>query len=89
MPGYPTPGRNRPDLPGQMGTGRGLVNRLEDSIRSTMGRIEERAGKETDTLGNYALGKRMKQVETRYWNQFTQMEKAIQRLNDQSAQLFS
>lgn len=87
------------------GESRGLVNRLEDAVKSTMGRIEERAGnaRGTDTLENYSLGKRMKdlneqissfedrmvRVETRYWNQFTQMEKAIQRLNDQSAQLFS
>lgn len=82
---------------------RGLVNRLEDAVKSTMGRIENRAGKGTDTLENYSLGKRLKdlneqissfedrmvRVETRYWNQFTQMEKAIQRLNDQSALLFS
>lgn len=82
---------------------RGLVNRLEDSVKATMGQIEKRAGKSTHTLDNYTLGKRMKElndritvfearmlkVETRHWNQFTQMEKAIQRLNDQSSQLFS
>lgn len=82
---------------------RGLVNRLEDSLKTTMRSIEEQAGKSTHTLDNYTIGKRMKdlneritafearmfRVETRYWNQFTQMEKAIQRLNDQSAQLFS
>lgn len=82
---------------------RGLINRLEDSLKTTMRSIEEQAGKSTHTLDNYTIGKRMKElnqrisdfearmtrVETRYWNQFTQMEKAIQRLNDQSAQLFS
>jgi len=82
---------------------RGLVNRLEDSLKTTMRSIEEQAGKSTHTLDNYTIGKRMKdlnerisafearmfRVENRYWNQFTQMEKAIQRLNDQSAQLFS
>ena len=85
------------------GESRGLVNRLEDSLKTTMRSIEEQAGKSTHTLDNYTIGKRMKdlneritafearmfRVENRYWNQFTQMEKAIQRLNDQSAQLFS
>lgn len=85
------------------GESRGLVNRLEDSLKTTMKSIEEQAGKSTHTLDNYTIGKRMKdlndrifdfearmlKVENRYWNQFTQMEKAIQRLNDQSAQLFS
>lgn len=81
----------------------GIVNRLESAVKDTMGSIEEKAGKSTHTLENYTLGKQMKElnerinlfelkmqkVETRHWNQFTQMEKAIQRLNDQSAQLFS
>lgn len=85
------------------GTDRGLVNRLEDAVKTTMGNIEKQAGKDTQTLDNYTLGKRMKElnerisvfearmikVEQRHWNQFTQMEKAIQRLNDQSSQLFS
>lgn len=82
---------------------RGIVNRLEETVKNTKNRIEERAGKSTHTLDNYTLGKRLKelnerisdfekrmmQVETRYWNQFTQMEKAIQRMNDQSAHLLS
>lgn len=82
---------------------RGLINRLEDSVKQTMLGIERQAGKDFHTLDNYALGKRMKrldkeisafearliQVENRYWNQFTQMEKAIQRLNEQSSFLFS
>ncbi|MGM8364591.1 flagellar hook-associated protein 2 [Virgibacillus sp. W0181] len=81
----------------------GLVNRLDKEIKATKDNIEKRAGKSTHTLDNYTLGKRMKElnerifdfearmvrVENRYWNQFTQMEKTIQRLNDQSAQLFS
>ncbi|MEC5422854.1 flagellar hook-associated protein 2 [Virgibacillus sp. C22-A2] len=87
------------------GTGaeRGLVNRVEDSIESTMKQIKSRAGNGTDTLENYTLGKRMKdinsrissfedrlvQVENRYWSQFTAMEKAISRMNQQSSQLMS
>lgn len=82
---------------------RGLVNRLGDAIKDTMDQIERKAGKSTHTLDNYTLGKQMKnlnerittfetrmeRVEERYWNQFTQMEKAIQRMNDQSSQLLS
>lgn len=85
------------------GAGRGIINRIEDSLESTLGRIEERAGKGSDTLENYTLGKRMKdlneqisafedrlvRVENRYWGEFTAMEKAIQRMNQQSAQLMS
>ncbi|HLR65664.1 flagellar hook-associated protein 2 [Virgibacillus alimentarius] len=85
------------------GTSRGIVNRLEDVLEETMNKVKKRAGSGTSTLETYTLGKRMKdlnqritafedrlvQVETRYWNQFTAMEKAIQRMNMQSAQLMS
>ncbi|MBM7570235.1 flagellar hook-associated protein 2 [Aquibacillus albus] len=80
------------------GASRGIVNRLEDSLEATIGRIEERAGKSTHTLEQYTLGKRLRnldsridsfedrlvQIEDRYWRQFTQMEKAIQQMNQQS-----
>ncbi|SFD96831.1 flagellar hook-associated protein 2 [Lentibacillus persicus] len=80
---------------------RGVINRLEDALDSTIGQIEQRAGKGTDTLDNYTLGKRMKdlterigafedrmvQVENRYWSQFSQMEQAIQKMNQQSTML--
>ncbi|WP_339213876.1 flagellar hook-associated protein 2 [Ornithinibacillus sp. FSL M8-0202] len=83
---------------------RGLINRLEDSIESTMKRVEERAGKTTtSSLDNYSLGKRIKDlntrisdfekrlvsIESRYWRQFGAMEQAIARLNNQSMQLLS
>ncbi|MGF7013208.1 flagellar hook-associated protein 2 [Ornithinibacillus bavariensis] len=82
---------------------RGLINRLEDSIESTMKKIEERAGKTTSTLENYTLGKSIKdlntrisdfedrllRIESRYWRQFSAMEQAIARLNNQSSQLLS
>ncbi|AVQ99867.1 flagellar hook protein [Oceanobacillus iheyensis] len=86
------------------GDDRGIINRLEDSLDRTMDTIGERAGTATSTtLESYTLGKRMKdlntrisafedrltQVETRYWNQFTAMEKAISQMNNQSAQLMS
>lgn len=83
---------------------RGLVNRLEDSLTATMDSIKRRAGNSTSaSLDNYTLGKQMKdlnkrisdfedrlvKVESRYWNQFTAMEKAIQRMNQQSEYLMS
>ncbi|GAB3802861.1 flagellar hook-associated protein 2 [Virgibacillus kimchii] len=86
------------------GASRGIVNRLEDALDSTMSQIGNRAGNSNSpSLENYTLGKRMSeindrisafeqrlvQVETRYWNQFTEMEKAISRMNQQSAQLMS
>ncbi|WP_324609845.1 flagellar hook-associated protein 2 [Oceanobacillus damuensis] len=85
------------------GAERGLVNRLEDAVESTMKKINQRAGKGTDTLENYTLGKRMKdlnarigafedrlvQVENRYWKQFNAMEQAISMMNQQSAMLMS
>lgn len=80
---------------------RGLVNRLEDSIAQTMGRIEERAGKGTDTLENYTIGKNLKDLddrisafedrltrtETRYLNEFAAMEQAISQMNQQSTMM--
>jgi len=85
------------------GDSRGLVNRLEDAVTNTMNGINERAGKGTDTLENYTLGKRMKeledridafedrltQIEDRYWRQFSAMEQAISMMNQQSAMLMS
>lgn len=85
------------------GEERGLIHRFDDALESVRGKIEHQAGKASQTLDNYALGKQMKanneriadferrmiQVEQRYWAQFTQMEKAIARLQDQSNNLFS
>src|SRR5699024_8546891 len=78
---------------------RGFVNRLEDSLTRTMDSIKGRAGNSTSpSLDKYKQGKHMKdlktrisdfedrlvKVQSRYWNQFTAMEKAIQRMNQQS-----
>ncbi|MFB1049900.1 flagellar hook-associated protein 2 [Paraliobacillus sp. JSM ZJ581] len=79
----------------------GLVNRLEDSVKQTMENINNRAGKTTWTAEQYTLGKKLKDMETRmddfqerlaevenrYWKQFTAMEKAIQKMNQQSTYL--
>lgn len=85
------------------GEERGLIHRFDDALDRVRGNIERQAGRETQTLDNYALGKQMKanneriadferrmiQVEQRYWTQFSQMEKAIARLQDQSTNLFA
>ncbi|MGP4040723.1 flagellar filament capping protein FliD [Gracilibacillus sp. D59] len=83
------------------GSGRGIINRLEDSMENTISRIEERAGKPGSTLQAYTIGRqmdnmedrisafedRLRQVEDRYWRQFTQMEQMIQQMNSQSSYL--
>ncbi|MCT2537264.1 flagellar hook-associated protein 2 [Aquibacillus koreensis] len=80
------------------GSGRGIINRLEDSMNATMKNIESRAGKTTSTLQQYTIGRnldniddrisafedRLRRTEDRYWRQFTEMEKAIQQMNNQS-----
>ena len=85
------------------GTSSGLINRFDDALDRTRANIEQKAGRSTQTLDNYQLGKNMKaleerietferrmvKVEERYWNQFTAMEKAISQLNQQSSFLFS
>ncbi|MGP4105572.1 flagellar hook-associated protein 2 [Virgibacillus sp. L01] len=85
------------------GDTRGVINRLEDSLEQTMEKIGSRAGRGEETLESYTIGKRMGdlndriaefedrlvRVENRYWSQFSQMEQAIQRMNQQSAQLMS
>ncbi|WP_077619680.1 flagellar filament capping protein FliD [Bacillus sinesaloumensis] len=80
---------------------KGLVNRLYDSLTATMDKVNERAGKNTWTSQQYTIGKnldriddsidrfedRLIKIEDRYWRQFTAMEKAISRANQQSAYL--
>lgn len=85
------------------GNSRGIINRLEDTLDHTIDRINRRAGNEFNTLENYSLGRRMKDVdnqidafenrlqriEDRYWRQFGQMEQAISMMNQQSMMLMS
>ncbi|MCF3943446.1 flagellar hook-associated protein 2 [Oceanobacillus alkalisoli] len=85
------------------GSDRGLLNRLEDSLETTIGRIEQRAGKGSFTNQMYTMGReleamekrikafedRLVQVEDRYWRQFTAMERAISMMNNQSAMLMN
>lgn len=79
----------------------GLAKKLRTTIKSTIERIEERAGNTSRTSQQYTIGKsinsvnkqinsfedRLVKVEDRYWRQFTAMEKAIQKSNEQSTYL--
>lgn len=85
------------------GEGRGLINRFDDALDQTKSQIESKAGKSYQSPDNYSLGremkrldtrvetfeKRMETIENRYWKQFTAMEKAISRMNQQADYMFS
>ena len=85
------------------GSERGLMNRLEDAIDQTTAGINRQAGRTTHQPHQYALGRRLEglddriadferrlqQTEDRYWRQFSAMESAIQRMNEQSNYLFA
>ncbi|MEC2077297.1 flagellar filament capping protein FliD [Metabacillus fastidiosus] len=80
---------------------KGIINRLYDSLKESMDKLKERAGNVGSTNEEFSIGKNLKslnsqisnfekrmiQVEDRYWRQFTAMEKAIQRSNQQSTYL--
>ncbi|MFD2214819.1 flagellar filament capping protein FliD [Metabacillus endolithicus] len=79
----------------------GILTRLYDSLTNTMNNIKTKAGNSNSTNNTFTLGKnlnniensitrfedRLKQVESRYWSQFTAMEKAIQNSNNQMSYL--
>jgi flagellar hook-associated protein 2 len=80
---------------------KGIAQRLYDSVGTAMDKLKSKAGNSFSTNQQFALGReltnvdssidrfevRMKQVEDRYWRQFTAMEKAIQQSNQQSMYL--
>ncbi|MGG3887905.1 flagellar filament capping protein FliD [Metabacillus fastidiosus] len=80
---------------------KGILTRLYDSLTNGMNRVRERAGTSNSTNEQFSIGKNLKslgtqisgfekrlvQIEDRYWRQFTEMEKAIQRANQQSTYL--
>ncbi|KAB7706544.1 flagellar filament capping protein FliD [Bacillus aerolatus] len=77
---------------------KGVIQRLYDTVTGTMDQLKEKAGNSFSTLQQFAIGRtlrgldsridsfedRLTQIEDRYWRQFTAMEKAIQRSNEQS-----
>ncbi|QIZ65891.1 flagellar hook-associated protein 2 [Geobacillus subterraneus] len=82
---------------------KGLARRLRDTIKETIGKIEQKAGKTIWTNQQFAIGRdliqindqidrfedRLKLIEDRYYRQFTAMEEAIQRANQQSMYLMN
>jgi len=79
----------------------GIADKLKNTLNDTVKSVERKAGKASSVPNTYTLGReiadvnsemdafqdRLNQIEDRYWSQFTQMEKAIQKMNSQSAQL--
>lgn len=80
---------------------KGIGQRLRDSLASTMSQVTDKAGKASYNDTQYILGKQLtslgKQItdfqskltdlESRYFKQFSAMEQAMQRANQQSAYL--
>lgn len=78
---------------------RGYLYQLRDSMKSLEINIEKKAGRSTMTDAQYAIGKslmdnekridtwqnKLKNIEARYWKQFTAMETAINKANQQSS----
>ncbi|MDP4085189.1 MAG: flagellar hook-associated protein 2 [Bacillota bacterium] len=77
----------------------GLAHRLRDTLKSTMDQVTTIAGNTTYTSSQYTLGKQLTDLgtqitdfqskltskENQYYNQFSQMEQAMQQANKQSA----
>lgn len=82
---------------------KGIARRLRNTIKETIGKIEQKAGKTVWTNQQFAIGRdliqindqidrfqdRLKQIEDRYYRQFIAMEEAIQRANQQSMYLMN
>lgn len=78
---------------------KGIVQRVYDSTLQTMEKITDKAGNQFQSQNQYSIGKdlkglkeemsdfenRLNQIEDRYWREFGAMEKAIQKMNQQSA----
>ncbi|WP_162990195.1 flagellar filament capping protein FliD [Mesobacillus foraminis] len=79
----------------------GIAHRLTDTINAAMDKLKAKAGNTFSTNSQFLLGRqltnvtsqistfenRLTKVEDRYWRQFTAMEKAIQRSNEQATYL--
>ncbi|ARF15110.1 flagellar filament capping protein FliD [Sporosarcina ureae] len=85
------------------GKDNGIAQKYRTELQDAQKKITVKAGSSTTVNDNYALGRSMKSMdqqierferklqmmEDRYWKQFTAMEKAFQRANDQSTQLMN
>lgn len=77
----------------------GLINQLRSVAKTAVDSIEAKAGKATSVENTYTIGKniyslsqrieewkdRLKDIESRYYKQFTSMENAINKANSQSS----
>lgn len=82
---------------------KGIAVRLYDTLKGIIDKITQKAGSTASINTQFTIGKdlididqrinafndRLKQVEDRYYRQFTAMEKAIQRANEQSMYLMN
>ncbi|PTY80518.1 hypothetical protein B5V89_01225 [Heyndrickxia sporothermodurans] len=82
---------------GETSSSKGIVQRLYDDVSTTIDKLNERAGKAYSTNQQFTIGKnlddvakkitsfteRLKQIEDRYYRQFSAMETAIQKSNNQ------
>ncbi|MBM7096857.1 flagellar hook-associated protein 2 [Bacillus sp. H-16] len=81
----------------------GVLRRLRGSLDTAIDRVTQRAGREGRTMHQFTLGRemmnmddrisnferRLQQVEQRYWNEFTALERAMAKANAQADQMFS
>jgi flagellar hook-associated protein 2 len=86
---------------GPTSTQKGVVQRLYDSVSESMDKLKEKAGNSYSTNQQFSIGlqlnsydsritsftSKLTSIENRYYSQFTAMEKAIQKANQQSAYL--
>lgn len=85
------------------GEPKGVINQMRDSLDNFQKSIEVKAGRESAANDTFTIGRnlnstnsriktwedKLKMIEQRYWNQFTAMEKAINKANEQSSLFFS
>lgn len=85
------------------GEPKGAIQQIRTSLEKFEASIEVKAGKESAAANTFTIGRnlnnvdkrittwesKLKMIEDRYWSQFTAMEKAINKANEQSSTLFS
>jgi len=85
------------------GEPKGVIQQMRTSLENFQSNIEVKAGKESAANNTFTIGRNMnnvdsriktwedklKMIEERYWSQFTAMEKAISKANEQSSLFFS
>lgn len=92
-------GKKEDTVNGETVDTRGYLDKLRESMKSFEISIEKKAGRSTMTDAEYAIGKslmdtdnridtwkrKLENIEARYWKQFTAMETAINKANQQSS----